>query len=324
MGSVLSADISHYRGEIKDRDYVVIASNNLASGVGHKYTKEPFYLSKYEEITDKLYMEPASIINDDINLPIFEIQFKNKGIVLKLLNNDLKYKEGTKWNGELYLGIDSITGHSTLNNTPTIFNTVDIPNSKAPMKWGDKSILTDVGYILQESNTGSAVNWEYVIEGGKNTVTYNQIRLIPLISYYKYVKKNGEKVCMKYPNNSSSKREQIKYIINNDISWAKTIFNGEPGNKYQKLYTSEVDCNTDDWYEYCINPNYCSDYCRGPCLDKSNKYKCRINDGNYKCSNISESISENVDSLTVYNDYTYVYVVIIFILVVLFILLFLI
>lgn len=278
MGCHIPVELAHYRGPIRDGDYILIASNNLSMELNHRYTREPYYLSRLENISNRLLLESITSIrsneskNNYYNLPIFQIGFKLGGFYLrlvsenyksnKLLNNTMK-----NTNEPIYLSIDSISSHIILDQKQFLFNAIGIPNIKNPINWSTTSILSDVGYIIQELYSGLSVNWDHLIDN-KDSVSYNKIRFIPVNGYYpgftgdiEYDVPNDRRcVALKYIYNPIC-QEDIKKVIDNDVNWFNNIFKGD-GVDYIFLYTDIEECRMNNKYEYCT-----SDYnygCRGP------------------------------------------------------------
>lgn len=272
MGCSLSAELSHYRGHLKNGDYVIIASNNLIFETNYNYTKNPFYVNQigqtYMEniksnsvINSKLYMNmynSKNLSGNDMtqDILIFQILFQdNNSFHLKVVGLDYQMNM-LNHESNIYLNVN-LNGEAILSHKPLLLNISDIPNISSPNSLQKNIILTDVGYILQDYN-GSNVLWNYNIRNNSNInnkeITFEQIRFIPLQGF---ININGE--IYNY-NENVLELKSVQKTIYNDFKWCKNIFQQRKrkyNGKYDRIYLDRNECIKDSWYEY---PNILTSY----------------------------------------------------------------
>lgn len=272
MGCSLSAELSHYRGHLKNEDYVILASNNLMFETNYSYTKNPFYVNQIGQIymenikseavvNSKLYMNVHNSNNLSGNdmtadIIIFQILFQeNNSFHLKVVELDYQLNLLNR-ETNLYLNVN-LNSEAILSHKPLLLNISDIPNISSPNSLQKNIILTDVGYILQDY-TGSNVLWNYNTRNNSNInkkeITFEQIRFIPLQGF---ININGE---MYNYNENILELKSIQKVIYNDFKWCKNVFQQKKrryNGKYDRIYLDRNECVKNEWYEY---PNILASY----------------------------------------------------------------
>lgn len=266
MGNSLGREVAHYRGQIRSGDHVIIASNNLCHGLSNKITKTPFYASYIDSSTKNVVMVPMDIIEkSNLYKPlIFQINLSDNGFTLKLVSTNTSY-----------VCHDDITYQTILTNDPVMLKAITPTNAKSLTSWKD-SVLSDVGYIIQDKYSGITLEWSWTtdtkdIELMDKHQTYNQIRFIPLTAYNKIT---GEIQC-----NNIISDECINKILHNEKRWINNKFS-QKTDSYESYFTDYKDYENGFWYEYAPEPITCSGKYKGPCPEGYNsqylneEYKC--------------------------------------------------